>query len=275
VGRTLDINMALTIESYKKILEKVKDEKSTKKIKTKKSSKYLSRPKSLGIAKHDAVQSALKGNTNTQLVTPGETGHFKEVYEKERKTFLGRYSLWKCWGGVLKMAERGTVGMIIILFVGIIVAIALMNPIIDTTAQMTKKQSIVNEAIDISSARIAGGDINVSYEFLVDQAPTGWKITDCPLESVSYGNDTSDYIVTTDYILTASSGVLTLKDTATTHNPASNSTYIDYTYCADGYNKDSSSRSILNLVLIFCSLIILAFIIDKAGIIDIAGYFSN
>ena len=153
-----------------------------------------------------------------------------------------------------------TVGEIVILFVGIIIALAFIPIIFNTQNTMTDKQVITNEVIDISGARVAGGDINESYEFTVTQAPSGWKTTGCPLESVIYGNSSDDYTLTTDYVITASTGVLTLKNTTEVYE-GGNNTLIDYSYCADGYNTSSGARGVAGMIGLFSVLLLLGYVV--------------
>lgn len=161
-----------------------------------------------------------------------------------------------------KQGQLGT-GEIVVLFMGIIVCIAFLPAIFNTQNIMTDKQLVINESIDITPAVVGAGgtDINVSYEFNVTQAPTGWKITGCPLTSVTYGNSSDDYTLTTDYLINLTSGLLTLLNTTTVNNLGSNNdTLIDYTYCADGYNTDGGARGIAGIIGLFSVLALLGFI---------------
>ena len=75
-------------------------------------------------------------------------------------------------------------------------------------------------------------------------------------------------------VLDADAGTFTLVNSSNTvPSTALNLTYADYTYCADGYNKDAGSRSMLNLILIFVALAILAFVIQRTGVLDSFGGF--
>lgn len=142
-------------------------------------------------------------------------------------------------------------------FVLVIVGLAFITQISTLTLTATDKQSVVNEAIDISVARItADGSVNTSYPFTVTYAPTDWKVSDCPVASVVYGNSSADYTVTTDYTITGSSGVLLLKNTSTVVF-GSNSTVIDYTYCGDDYLNSDWGRTVLLLVGGFFALALL------------------
>ena len=170
------------------------------------------------------------------------------------------------------MNKKGSlsVGQIVVFFMGIIISVAFLPQIFDTQNLMTDKQAIVDEAIDISPARLANGDINETYEFTVTNAPDGWKTTECPLESVVYGNSSDDYTVTTDYLITASSGVLTVVNTTVTVE-GGNNTVIDYAYCADGYNTSSGARGVAGIIGLFAVMILLGFgifYLRESGVMD-------
>jgi hypothetical protein len=161
------------------------------------------------------------------------------------------------------------VGQIVILVMGIIAVLALMGEIFIQQNVMTQKAVVTNEAISIAPARLAAGAINTTYPFRVTNYPTGWKIGDCPISGVTYGNASVDYTVTTDYTFNATTGVLLLKNTLKVNNTLTNSTNIDYLYCRDGYNKDTGSRSIAGMIGIFAALALLAYVIQSGKISDL------
>lgn len=163
----------------------------------------------------------------------------------------------------------------VILFVGIIFALAFLPVIFNAQASMTQKTPVTNEAISIAPARINAGSINTTYPFTVTHANTvgEWQYTECPLASVVYGNTSANYALTTDYLFNATTGVLTLKNTTTVLNSGNNATVIDYTYCQDGYAKDSGARTVASLIGLFAVLILLAFVLDKSGVIELDSMF--
>lgn len=76
--------------------EKSKKSKKSSKKKGMFKGKLLSKPKKELVKKIDVrkVVSQLARETSPQLVREGRTGHFQEVYEKEKKKmWLGGYSL--------------------------------------------------------------------------------------------------------------------------------------------------------------------------------------
>lgn len=153
--------------------------------------------------------------------------------------------------------ESKSLAFLITGFVLLIVGVSLLTPTAEIVLGQTDKLGISNEALDISSARInAAGNINETLEFTVTNNPTGWKSEDCPLTNFVYGNSTTDYTLTTDYLVTLSTGVFTLKNTTTTIS-GTNSTLADYTYCADDYLNSSWQRTVLNLVPGFFAIALL------------------
>ena len=154
-------------------------------------------------------------------------------------------------------------GVIIMLFIGIVVAIALLNPIADTTSQLTTKQTTSNESVNVITAAINDTNVNESINFTI-YSQSAWKQLECPLESVTIrnGGAQDDLTANTDYILYADAGVYSLLNTTKTIPEATeNGTYVDYTHCADGYNTSAGSRSIANITVIFSALALFAFVL--------------
>lgn len=163
----------------------------------------------------------------------------------------------------MKSKKGASFGNILIGFLGIMVVFALLPTIATNQAVLNTKNSAVDDPIDISSAVINPGSINASVTFTLTNAPTGWKLTDsdCAISDYTFSNSTSDFTETTDYVITASAGTFTLKNTTSTLTMVvdDNTTYVDYDYCADGYIGDSGARGVSGLILIFASLGILGF----------------
>jgi hypothetical protein len=70
----------------------------------------------------------------------------------------------------------------------------------------------------------------------------------------------ASFTVTTDYVLTASTGTYKLVNSATalaTLPTANNNTYATYNYCSDDYLNSSWGRTVLNLVAGFFAIAIL------------------
>lgn len=170
-----------------------------------------------------------------------------------------------------KKGELG-IGGIVVLFIGIVFAIALFTPILDTIGLMNNKQTVDN--LSVSTVTSFGGDNLVleTVEYVL-YTQSDWKRIDCPLSSVVIRNGAgTDLVADTDYTLNATGGSYTLLNTTlTVPEVALNSTQNDFTYCADGYNKDAGSRGMNNLILIMTSLILLGFVLEKSGVIDLGS----
>ena len=154
--------------------------------------------------------------------------------------------------------ENSSVSKIVIGFFMIILGLALIVSVADSSALVTTKLNVVNETIDISSARNASGGINITASnFTIANVPTGWKVDECPISSVTYGNNSEDYTLSTDYNFYAASGIVQVLPSAESNDNNDNDTFIDYTYCPDAYVNVAWGRSVLNLVAGFFALAIL------------------
>jgi len=121
-------------------------------------------------------------------------------------------------------------------FVFLIIAVIFVGILAGSNVDTWSKTIVTDEAIDISTARLTGEgyELNTSITFEIANLPASYKSELCPITVVTYGNASGDFTVTTDYTISATTGVLTLKNT-TTVNTSPNETVIDYTYCSDNY----------------------------------------
>ena len=174
------------------------------------------------------------------------------------------------------MNKKGelNIGGIVILFIGIIFSFALLSPIADTIGLMQNKQVVENQSVSVVTGYVSEEEVNESINYSV-KTQSAWKVIDCPLGSVVVRNAPGTILVLdTDYTLDANNGRYSLLNTSDTIPSVSlNLTYTDYDYCADGYNKDSGSRSMLGLILLFSSLIILGFVLEKSEVINLGDLF--
>lgn len=170
--------------------------------------------------------------------------------------------------GVQKyMNKKGEgIGLIVIIFIGIIVGLAFLNEITTQQGAITTKSGITNESIDISSVRnsthsvVPTTQVNIGNPNTLDAEL--WKQTKCPIENFVLRNQSNfTGVSTTDYIFTASIGNFTVLNTAVFNNTARNGTYATYTHCRDGYLTDDSTRGVANLWNLFGALIILGFVL--------------
>lgn len=142
-----------------------------------------------------------------------------------------------------------------------LIVIALISAIATETIGKTEKSVATDEVVDISPA-VIGENINTTYAFTVANYPSGWKVGDCPLTVFSMTNGSGTALtVTTDYVVTASTGTFTLKNTADVNASinSDNETLITYTYCGDDYLNSSWGRSVLNITpgMIVIALLVL------------------
>ena len=168
------------------------------------------------------------------------------------------------------MNKKGnTFGIIIMLFVGIIFALALIEPIANTQSEMTTKQIAVNESTNLDAVScilvdtIDETDADCNITILNDPSLSTWKPTLCPISGVSLTNDNGTALtLSTDYEVFGASGLIQMLNSTTTFNQSmGNVVLIDYTYCGDGYNVDSGARGIANLITLFAIFALFAFVL--------------
>ncbi len=180
-----------------------------------------------------------------------------------------------------KKGEMG-IGGIVLLFMGIIVALSLIGPIFDAQGQMTKLLTVTDESDTLSTSCMLdiGGDIR----FSVNESNSACNITanawypagdwrrlesQCYISSVTVGNSTENFVANTDYKVFASEGIIQMLNTSDTQNGSANTTLSDYSYCGEGYNKSSSSRTIATLIGLFAALALMAFALEWMGVVNI------
>lgn len=176
--------------------------------------------------------------------------------------------------------KRGLdLGGIMILFVGIIFALALLPAIFSSQNLMTDKQSISNES---NNLQVAGcyttideqvNESTTACNITLDQAPTTWKITECPLSGVSVFNTTVTLVDGTGYNLFASSGIIQMLNVSSGASATGNDTFgnivsVDYTFCADGYNTSSGARGMARLIGLFAIIALFIWVAARSEILD-------
>jgi hypothetical protein len=145
---------------------------------------------------------------------------------------------------------------LIFAFVTLIIGVVLVGVIAGQANVNTAKTGVNAEVINISSARLANGNINTSTNFTVTNYPTSWKITDCPISVSNFSNSSLQYTVTTDYVVDGARGVISLLNTSSTVN-GGNLTYATYTYCGDSYLNNAFGRTSVQLIAGFFALALL------------------
>ncbi len=153
----------------------------------------------------------------------------------------------------------GITGKLVLAFVTLLLGAVLVVVVATEGLVVTDKKTIGNE----QRAFTIDGDesVNITDTYTVTKNPTDWKTDDCPLTSFVLKNASGGtaLTLTTDYTITASSGVYLLKNTSTTVNMIGddNNTYADYTYCGDDYMNVGFGRTVISLVGGFFALGIL------------------
>ena len=148
--------------------------------------------------------------------------------------------------------KNNTMKIMISTAVLLILAVVFITSIADQTSVNTQRIFVSNESHNLDSCLTlaADGGWNVSSTCTITPtyAPTGWKQEDCQLESIVVYNGTGTAVtLTTDYTVTATTGVIQLIDTPALINLTGNNTYIDYDYCGDNYVASSWGRDVLNI----------------------------
>lgn len=165
------------------------------------------------------------------------------------------------------MSKLSSLAIILLLFIGIIFAVNLLNPISTNVQKMTSMNLVVSDLIDISNARIDGGEINSTYPLTVTNPPKGYLQTICPLSDFQYGNNTANWTLNTDYVINLSSGILYVNNTDATNGStgiSGNTTQATYHYCQEGYIPNSAGRDIARLILILATIGLLGIVIYYA-----------
>ena len=158
----------------------------------------------------------------------------------------------------------GVANKLILAFVMLLIGTILIGVIANQTNSKTTTTTIASETHNVLPTILTGRNvtaINSSIVYTLTNAPTGWKVSDCPITSFVLTNSSGQaFTDTTDYVLTASAGTYTLVNSATavaTLPLADNNTYASYHYCGDEYLNSSWGRSVLNLVAGFFAIALL------------------
>ena len=171
--------------------------------------------------------------------------------------------------------ENSSISMLVGAFVALIVGISLIGVIALEGNDMTNKITISEETIDYTTARGINGTINESIEYTIANIPSGWRVTGCPTTSFDLYNDSGSLTLTTDYLFTASTGVITFKNTDNVNGTATNTTLATYQYCDSEYLTQGWNRTIINLVPGFFALALMGIgiglfygVMKREGVLD-------
>ncbi|HKL24432.1 MAG TPA: hypothetical protein VJ912_03795 [Candidatus Nanoarchaeia archaeon] len=163
----------------------------------------------------------------------------------------------------------GRLGVILMLFILIVVGVVFVTAIADQESKMTSKNSVTNETDNLTSngCFTAGGEVNESNpdcNITVSNwyGSDDWKSSEpqCYLSGVTVTNSTDvELTEDTDYVLHEDEGVIQMLNTSDTEKATMGEEVLtDYEYCPFGYNVDSGSRSIANLITVFFVLALFA-----------------
>jgi hypothetical protein len=164
--------------------------------------------------------------------------------------------------GDVFMNRKGQLGTVVVIFIGVIVCLVLIGSIANILNPSTDLQSVANESVSLAGFRLADGSINTTYVHnLSNLYPAlDWRLGEsgCNFASVVVLNQTNNTLtVTTHYTVNTTEGSITFEDVGVVNDSASNSTLVSYDYCDSGYNRDTASRTMLSLILIFAALAII------------------
>lgn len=151
-------------------------------------------------------------------------------------------------------------GLIIIL-----IALALINTVANTKSQQTEKGQILNQSISVVTAYVNNTYVSSGFNYTI-YSQSDWKISECPLTGVGISNGAGTLLTKdTDYTLYADKGVYSLINATKTMPMTSlNKTYVNATYCGDGYLTSSGDRGLANL---WTTLMVIVLIGTLAGLI--------
>jgi len=157
--------------------------------------------------------------------------------------------------------DNKNVMILVVAFMSLIVGVGLLGVVAQEGLAKTTTLYVANETIDIANARDdAGGNatLNQTIQFTITNAPTGWKITECPISNFDLRNQSGQTMtVNIDYYFTANSGLLNLTNVEILNSTSSNTTAVNYNYCGDDYIVSAWQRTVLNLVPGFFALALL------------------
>lgn len=153
-----------------------------------------------------------------------------------------------------KMVEKNTnmLGMVIVGFLVAVIGIALLSSTADSTKKVTSAVNSVNESF--------AGKLNVAVALANDD-----------LVSVSaVRNTTGSTVPASNYTVNTTGGTITMLA------PQVNNTYYaDYTYYDDDYVSNSTSRTLVGLIVIFFAVGLIGYIIYSSGINKLSDIFGK
>jgi len=149
-------------------------------------------------------------------------------------------------------------------FITLLLGAVLIGVIATQQLAVTDKSVVTSETHNVLPTILTGRNetsVNESIVYTITEAPTSWKVDDCPITNFVLANSSgSAFTDTTDYVFTEAAGTFTLVNSATTIATlpvADNNTVASYTYCGDDYMNLSWGRTGINLVAGFFAIAML------------------
>jgi hypothetical protein len=149
-----------------------------------------------------------------------------------------------------------SVQKLLMAFLALIVGMALLGQIATSSYAITAPIYVIDESLDISSARIADAkDLDVSVNLYVSNRYTDdWRVTaerpsECDIsQNFVLKNQTgATTALTTDYTISAT-GVVNVKNVTILYNAPTNITSVSYSYCESDYVVSRWARNSITLV---------------------------
>jgi len=170
------------------------------------------------------------------------------------------------------MDSKNSMSMLITVFIFLIVGVTLAMVLADQISLTRDLHSVTNETLDIEAAR-CDGEWAFTETMNLTLANTPSNI------SVVRSDNNTVLVENTDYTISSwANGTITglnFLNTSTVLNSTllPNATGVDYKYRPVQYVSDSTSRTLLGLIIIFFMIGVVLYVIHGLGIFDIGKIF--
>ena len=156
---------------------------------------------------------------------------------------------------------------LVVIFITVIVGVALLGALGDSTAELDDINTWNNESLDINASRTAGNTIL--------EAAANYSLT-YDAVSVSSVRIVNNTLLTegTDYNVDLVNDEINFLNSSQMISTASNNTLVSYTSEAANYVGNSTARTLTNLTLIFFAIGILMALFVWVFRDEIKGYFG-
>jgi hypothetical protein len=150
------------------------------------------------------------------------------------------------------MNKRGeSNNLMLTLFMALIIillALAFINSVATSKTQQTDLSTITNKSVSVVTGYSNETYVNSSFNYTI-YSQSDWKVSECPLTNIGISMPNGTLLVKdADYKVFAPQGVYYLINTTKTMpSKTGNLTYVNATYCQDGYLTSAGDRSIANM----------------------------